>query len=61
MKGKLMKCKFERKTIYGNQVFLAGQTYDLTKRDAAALGFAKAGGVAEEKPEVKNDAGKDDK
>lgn len=56
-----MKCKFERKTIYGNQVFLAGQTYDLSKRDAAALGFAKAGVVAEEKSEARSEAGKEDK
>ena len=52
-----MKCKFERKTIYGNQVFLAGKTYDLTNRDAEALGFKKAA-KTEEKQEKADKADK---
>lgn len=44
-----MKCKFERKTIYDNQVFLANQTYELSKRDAEALGFVTS--TKEEKTE----------
>lgn len=47
-----MKCKFDRKTIYGNQVFLPGQTYELSNRDAAALGCVKGKAEATETVEV---------